>query len=383
MSRSGVVAAELHVGSVPAAAVLQAVRTGGPITRDQLVLATGLSAATVNRQLHALTRVGLTVERPDLVDPGSIGRPKNPLTTDRDKLCVAGMHIGAKRTLLAIADIGGRTLYSHAVATPDGDGDDAIRQLSAQLKELADRFSGRRLMWGGLALGGDVDEHTGVVDHPVLGWHRVPVGRRLTDALGVPVSVCEHVQAMAAAELLLGYPRDGGGTGLFCYARETVGMAITFDGKVRVPARGAGTIAYLPVDAPLLSAQAEQRSPLSTTLQDVIGSEVLQAAALRRGQTPEDHELLDERARVLGQSLAMMRDVLNPDSIVVAGDAFAGHPRGLAPIQAAFDAASHTPWPLELCPSRFGLRVQEGAAIVVALSVLYADPITSVALSAD
>lgn len=381
MSRTGVVAAELHVGSVPAAAVLQAVRTGGPITRDQLVVATGLSAATVNRQIHALTRVGLTVERPDLVDPGSIGRPKNPLTTDRDKLCVAGMHIGAKRTLLAIADVGGRSLYSHAVATPEGDGHAAIDALCTQLKELADRFSGRRLLWGGVALGGDVDEHTGVVDHPVLGWRRVPVGQRLTQSLGVPVSVCEHVQAMAAAELLLGYPQDAGGTGLFCYARETVGMAITFDGQVRVPLRGAGTIAYLPVDAPLLGSGGG--GPLSTTLQDVIGSEALLAAAQRRGQTPEDHELLDERARVLGQSLALMRDVLNPDSIAVAGDAFAGHPRGLAPIQAAFDAASHTPWTLELTPSRFGVRVQEGAAIAIALSVVYADPIASIALSAD
>lgn len=382
MSRIGVVPAELHIGSVPAASVLQAVRTGGPITRDQLVAATGLSAATVNRQLHALTRVGLTVERPDLVDPGSIGRPKNPLTTDRDKLCVAGMHIGAKRTLLAIADVGGRTLYSHAVSTPVGGGCAAIDELCSQLRALADRFGGRQLMWGGVALGGDVDAHTGVVDHPVLGWHRIPVGQRLTEALGVPVSVCEHVQAMAAAELLLGYPGDRLGTGLFCYARETVGMAMTFDGTVRVPTRGAGTIAHLPVDAPLLRSTSSG-SPLATTLQDVIGSSALQSAAQRRGQSPEDHELLDERARVLGQSLAMMRDVVNPDSIVVAGDAFAGHPRGLAPIQAAFDAASHTPWPLELTPSRFGLRVQEGAAIVVALSVLYADPITSIALSAD
>ncbi len=357
MSRTGVVPPELHVGSVPAAAVLQAVRTGGPITRDQLVDATGLSAATVNRQVHALTKVGLTVERPDLVDPGSIGRPKNPLTTDRDALCVAGMHIGARRTLLAIADVGGRVLYSHAVATPDGDGTTAVKQLSSQLRELADRFSGRRLLWGGVATGGDVDVHTGVVEHPVLGWHRTPVGQILTDVLDVPVTVCEHVQAMAAAELLMTYPRVGEGAGLFFYARETVGMAMTFDGKVHIPGRGSGTIAYLPVDA----------GGVTATLQDVIGSAAAQSA--------------DNRARVLGQSLALLRDVLNPDSIVVSGDAFTNHRRGLAPVQAAFDAATRTPWALELMPSRFGLRIQESAAVVVALSVLYADPITSIALA--
>ena len=63
--------------------------------------------------------------------------------------------------------------------------------------------------------------------------------------------------------------------------------------------------------------------------------------------------------------------------VVVAGDAFAAHPHGLAPVQAAFDAASKTDWPMELTPSLFGVTVPEGAAIVVALSVIYADPVAS------
>lgn len=74
----------------------------------------------------------------------------------------------------------------------------------------------------------------------------------------------------------------------------------------------------------------------------------------------------------------MIRDVINPDSIVVAGDAFAAHPAGLAPVQAAFDEATTLAWPLEISPSRFGVRVQEASAIVVALSVIYADPVAAV-----
>jgi hypothetical protein len=33
---------------------------------------------------------------------------------------------------------------------------------------------------------------------------------------------------------------------------------------------------------------------------------------------------------------------------------------------------------LEISPSRFGVRVQEASAIVVALSVIYADPVAAV-----
>lgn len=202
----GVVPATLQVTSTPAAAVLHAVRMGGPVTRDHITSTTGLSAATVNRQVHALAAHGLIAERPDLTDPGAIGRPKNPLTIDRDSLCVAGMHIGARRTVLAIADLGGRTLYSHAVLTPEGEASAAADALCALLAELTGRFSGRRLLWGGVAIGGAVDTETGVVNHPVLGWRQQRIGARLAEVLGVPVSVCEHVEAMAAAELLLTSP---------------------------------------------------------------------------------------------------------------------------------------------------------------------------------
>ncbi|WP_040517806.1 ROK family transcriptional regulator [Gordonia aichiensis] len=369
----GVVPATLQIGSTPAAAVLHAIRVGAPITRDRLADVTGLSPATINRQVTALTGQGLITERPDLVSPGSIGRPKNPLTLDRDALCAAGMHIGARRTLLTIVDLGGRPLYSHAVLTPQGDADVALAELCGQLSELAGRFSGRRLLWGGAAIGGSVDAVSGSVDHPILGWHRAPLGPMLADALGVPVSVCEHVEAMAAAELLLGQTIVDAASGLFFYARETTGMAMTLNGRVHIPARGAGSIAHVRVDAPVLCPGR------GATLSDVIGSEPTLRAARRLGIPLDASPIVDERARILGEVVATFRDALNPDSVVVAGDAFAAHPRGLAPVQAAFDAASKTRWPMELMPSLFGVTVPEGAAIVVALSVIYADPVASLA----
>ncbi|EON32486.1 NagC family transcriptional regulator [Gordonia terrae C-6] len=372
--RGGVIPAALQLSSTPAAAVLHAIRVGGPVTRDQLASTTGLSPATINRQVHALAAHGLIVERPDLAGPKSIGRPKNPLTLDRDSLCVAGMHIGARRTVLAIADLGGRTLHSHAVLTPTGDQEDALRHLCALLAELAARFSGRRVLWGGVAVGGAVDAETGVVNHRVLGWHQLSVGATLAEHLDTPVSVCEHVEAMAAAELLLTHPRDDGGSGLFFYARETAGMAMTLDGRVHVPERGAGTIAHLPVTAPVLAPGLTR-----VRLQNVIGDDAAEAAARRLGISPTSPRIVDERARVLGESVALIRDVINPDAIVVAGDAFAAHPHGLAPVQAAFDEATTLTWPLEIAPSRFGVRVQESAAIVVALSVIYADPVAAMA----
>ncbi|MEZ5210425.1 ROK family transcriptional regulator [Gordonia sp. (in: high G+C Gram-positive bacteria)] len=372
MTGSGVVAAKLRVGSAPASMVLNAIRVGGPAMRDEITVRTGLSPATVNRQITALAAAGLVDERPDLVDSRGVGRPKIPITLDRDRYCVAGIHIGARRTALVIADIGGRTLYSHAIATQDvcsGSAEAAVERLAAALAELVGRFSGRRVLWAGAALGGGVDAETGVVDHPILRWRSQPLGPRLHDALGVRVSVAEHVQAMAAAELLLGGEVVPHGAALFFYARETVGMAMIFEDEVHQPTRGAGSIASLPV-AP---------GPLDTepiaALQTVIGTAALKAAAARLGTGDDAQVLADARARVLGQAVAVMRDVVNPDSVIVAGEAFAAHPRGLAPVQAAFDAATSTGWPLEIVPTRFGVHVPEAAPVAVALSAVYADPV--------
>ncbi|WOC12771.1 ROK family transcriptional regulator [Gordonia sp. MP11Mi] len=366
MIGSGVVPASLRVGTGPTAAVLHAVRVHGPVTRDQIVAAVDLSPATVNRQVNALLDAKLVSERPDLVDPGAIGRPKLPLTIDRDHFCVAGMHVGARRTALVIADLRGRTLYSHAVRTTD------ITDLCTQLSELADRFSGRRVLWGGVAIGGAVDSESGVVDHPILRWRHQPLGDELTASLRVPVSVSEHVQAMAAAELILSGAMARGPSGLFFYARETVGMAMTFDGQVYQPARGAGTIAGLTVVPGALADTAV------APLQSVIGTQSLIDAADRLGIEPGANRLADERARVLGQAVAAMRDVVNPDEIVVAGDAFAAHPQGLAPVQAAFDEATRIDRPLEIVPTCFGVHVPEAAAVAVALSAVYVDPLAVV-----
>ncbi|WP_155976656.1 ROK family protein [Nocardia sp. 348MFTsu5.1] len=348
-------------GDGAAAVVFRAVRTQGPVTRDRLPAATGLSPATVNRQLQALDRLGLVRERPDLVAGGAIGRPKIPLTLDRDRFCVIAVHIGALSTLLMVADLGGRPLQTVAMSTPVGPAPEALGLIARRAALVADSFTQRVPLWAGAAVGGTVHED-GSVDHAQLGWRRAPVGAALEDELGLPVSVSPHVQAMAAAELLLAGAGNTTGTDLLFYVRETVGLATTIDGRVQ---ERPGNIGHIPVHAPLLTGRPQ------SILQDVVGRKAFDDAVAAGRDAGDLH---DERARVLGEMVALVRDLINPDRVVLAGHVFAEHRHGLAPVQAAFDAASGLP-PLELSPPRFGARVQEGAAVVVSLGALYADPI--------
>jgi predicted NBD/HSP70 family sugar kinase len=85
-------------------------------------------------------------------------------------------------------------------------------------------------------------------------------------------------------------------------------------------------------------------------------------------------DLLGERARVLGGAVALLRDMLNPDEVIVGGQAFTEYPEGMQLVEAAFAERSVLA-ARDIRVTAFGNRVQEAGAGVVSLGGLYADPI--------
>ncbi|MDO3639283.1 ROK family protein, partial [Mycolicibacterium arseniciresistens] len=177
-------------------------------------------------------------------------------------------------------------------------------------------------------------------------------------------------------------------TSLYVYARETVGYALSIDGRVHSPGSGPGTIAALPAQSKLLGGTGQ--------LESTVSDEAVLAAARRQGVVPADgpastlanvlraarqgnaaaRELLTERARVLGESIALLRDLLNPDDLVVGGQAFTEYPEAMATVETAFAERSVLA-PRDIRLTAFGNRVQEAGAGIVSLGGLYADPIAA------
>ena len=172
-----------------------------------------------------------------------------------------------------------------------------------------------------------------------------PVGPVLAETLGLPVSVASHVDAMAGAELLLGRApasrTPASSTSLYVYARETVGYALSIGGRVHSPASGPGTIAALPAHSELLGGTGQLESTVSdeAVLTAARKARIIPAegpastmpAVLRaaRQGNEQAQALLAERARVLGEAVALLRDMLNPDDLVVGGQAFTEYPEGM------------------------------------------------------
>lgn len=400
LARHHIVAPSLRVAEAAAASVFGAARLRGPIARDVIAQTTGLSIATVNRQVTALLDAGVLRERADLAVSGAIGRPRVPVEVNHEPFLTLGIHIGARTSIIVATDLFGRTLDVVETPTPRGSQNSALAALAGSASRYLSRWHRRRPLWVGVTAGGVVDSATGLVDHARLGWTDAPVGPVLAETLGLPVSLASHVDAMAGAELLLGARRVNGSaastaasnaapvTSLYVYARETVGYALSIGGRVHSPTSGPGTIAALPAQSEMLGGSGQLESTVSDEAvltaarrlrivpadgpSSTIGA-VLRAA--RQGNQPAV-DLLGERARVLGESVALLRDMLNPDDLVVGGQAFTEYPEGMAEVEAAYARRSVLA-PRDLRLTSFGNRIQEAGAGVVSLGGLYADPIAA------
>lgn len=385
---ANVVPPALRTPEAAAAAVFAAIRQRGPVARDSIATLTGLSIATVNRQVTALLEAQLLHERPDLAAAGAIGRPRIPVEINHEPYLTLGIHIGARTTSIVAGDLYGRALDAVETPTPGGTQSAALASLADSARKYLGRWHRRRPLWLGVAIGGVVDSVSGHVDHSRLGWAQAPVGPVLASALGLPVSVASNVDAMAGAELLLGR-QDRRGSGLYVYARETVGFALVIDGRVHSPTSGPGTVAGLPVQSELLGGSGQLESTVSdeAVVTAARRSGILPAGGpnstisallrlARQGGSDGARELLAERARVLGGAVALMRDMLNPDDLVVGGQAFTDYPEGMERLRSSFAERSLLA-PREIRVSAFGNRVQEAGAGVVSLSSIYADPLAA------
>ena len=380
----------LELSDKPAALVLRTARLSGPIFRDDAAEATGLSISTVNRQVGALLKAGLLRERADLAPAGAIGRPRLPFEINVTDYLTLGIHIGYKVTSITTHDLLHRVVGAIQIPTPIAESpEQTLVAIGDSARRFVGRWSNRRVLWAGVAIGGRVAPG-GFVDHPRLGWSGAPVGTVIAEAVGLPVSVASHVEAMAAAELVVN-PSDKRSSFLYFYAREMVGIAFSVDGAVHTPTAGPPVIGHFPTGATTLL-DPQHTGRLEPTASDTgvveaavaLGLEVADIEGvhtLARNGDATARALLDERATVLGRAVALMADIFNPDHIILGGQAFTDNPSTLPLVAAAIRETSVSP-KRDVRVSHSGVTVQQQAAGAVSLDAVYGDPLEALAATA-
>ncbi len=361
----------------PAARVLEQLRGGALVTREDLGTATGLSSSSIGRTLATLCEEGLVRERPDLAQTGLVGRPRVPVELDRTRFVTVGCHVGRRTTTVCLADLHGRVVTRSLVATPaDLSATVVVRLMAARARAMLLRSPDRRPLAAGL----------------VAPWGDLPLAAQETAdalgaALGLPVVTGDHIAAIAAAEYTA-RPAQLDGVTAYVYARDTMGWALAHEDAGRVTVSRVGRLTHFPTGS-AVPCDCGRAGCLQVTASD----EALAGRARSAGVVPvadigrvresaerggaAAHRLLAERARLLGRTAALVTDMVHPDRTILVGQAFTGYPPVLDTVVAAFEETS-TRGPSDLSFTRFGAGVQAVAAGGIALGAVLDDPLTLV-----
>ncbi|UGT43128.1 ROK family transcriptional regulator [Nocardia yamanashiensis] len=372
----------MTVADTSAGAVLRAVLEQGTAPRSAIARQAGLSPATVTAQVRALVAAGLLVELPETAGPAGMGRPHSPLVLDLAGNAVIGVHIAAEHCTVAVLDIAGAVRLSRRVPHASLDPEVILAEAAAQVCRVRDELT-ERVLGLGVAIGGWVDSSAGsVIDHTTLRWRNVPVRRHFSEATGLPVTLDGHTRALVHAEQLFGHARDTAAT-VVLFAGNVIDVAFAVHGRVHYgPRSAAGAITRLVGGETAESALAAcadrvlvaraQRAGLPVRgIAELINLAVGNASA---------RALFVARAEVLGRVLAVVIDLLDPDTAVIVDPALVRVPG----VRAAYlemvrrYSACERPEEIVTGSSFFG-RVLETAAGAAVLHRLYTRPLSVIA----
>lgn len=368
--------------------VLTHVRRAGALTREELARRTGLSVSTVGRTVTTLAERGLLRERPDLVAEGVVGRPSVPVVLDDDRFVTLGVHVGRRVATVALGDLGGRVLARASIEVLGLDTAALARQAADGLTRLLATHQGHA-------------SRTALSAGLVAPWGDVPFDRdeltaALTGTLGLEVESWELVPAIAAAEYIE-RPDDLPGSTLYVYARDTVGFVMANERPWGMEVARAGRLSHFPTGG-----HARCHCGLVGCLEAVASEYAVAHAAaatgIVTGVVPGDaragiqdvldaavrgsdvaHAVLCDRAALLGRVTAAVRDMLNPDRVVLCGQGFTAYPPALDVTRSSFARHTATPSPIDVAFSRVSGEIQSVAAGTVALRRVYDDPMQTLA----
>jgi predicted NBD/HSP70 family sugar kinase len=323
------------------ALVLQALRSGGPTSRTELVRLTPLTKATISVIVDELVRDGLVREL-GAVTPSGPGRPVQMLEYDARAHAVAGVHVGVNTVHIVLADGAGDRVAEVRFPTPDGDADEVLTAIAARVRELAADHGRESLHGIGVCIPGRVDTETGWCHRaPNLHWVDVDVADVVSREAAAPVFVVNDAQAALIAE-----HESGAGAGcdemLVLYAGDGVSAAVLTRGELFTGATGAsGEIGHCPVDGArrrcgcgrigCLETEASTqavlhsvRTSLTSGQRSVLKrgsrltlSRVLEAA---RGGDEVCLSALRAAGTRLGEAAGVLINLFNPRVVVLAGE---------------------------------------------------------------
>jgi transcriptional regulator of PTS gene len=314
--------------------LLHIIRDSQPISRADLVKATGLRAGTVSVVVNRLLRAAAIYEGE--AAPSSGGRPATYLQINAEKAYVIGIAIGVHQTIFGVSDFNGRILNQRTIRT-ERDAEGFLVRLGNEISVLVNaHFKHARLAAVGISIPGLVDHVDGCLARsPNLGWQDVPIKAILEARLNLPVYVENDANAAALSELWYGPMQVwSANCVVFVLIVEGVGTGLILNGELYVGSRiGMGGFGHISVDpdGPLCScgsigcwetiasdaatlkryAEACRDGKLAHTVQNLIDTSYAGDECAT--------EVLKKTASAIGRGIKGLAHGLAPEIIVIGG----------------------------------------------------------------
>jgi predicted NBD/HSP70 family sugar kinase len=318
--------------------VIRALREEGQISRAEIARRTGLSRSTVSSLVADLQADGLVIERPE---PGSAhgaqgGRPPILLSFDASAGAAVGVDFGHSHVRVAVSDLASTILAERTRALDtDHDAQEGL-EMAAELvvETLADAGVARETVIGaGMGLPGPIDQGDGTVGSSAIlpGWIGMTAASELRGRLDIPVMVDNDANLGALAEAAFGAGRDAGDL-VYLKVSSGIGAGLILNGRLYRGSSGlAGELGHVLVDPDGIVCRCGNRGCLETIaatsalvdcLRPTHGDDFTVAAMLEAARNGDAacHKAITEAGRALGQVVATLLNVLNPEMLIVGGD---------------------------------------------------------------
>ena len=326
------------IRAINRSAILNTIKTHGPISRVEIVRFTKLSAATVSGITAELIDDDLVFEKETGDSKG--GRRPILLALNPRGGYVVGLKLSESQVIGVITDLEATVLAKHTRSLDNHSLEQAIDTMGLVVETLASQYglAPKQLLGVGLGLAGIIDAQNGRLRHsPTFGWRDVLIGDLLQERVQAPVYIGNDVDTLTLAEKWFGK-----GHGLDNFLTVTigrgVGLGIVVNGQIYSGFHGgAGEFGHIVIDPSGPQCACGNRGCLETYVSDPA---LLRSAkeAVERGDLPESIQTLDallqaaqegnsiaqaifaQAGQVLGRAIANLINIFSPQQIIISGE---------------------------------------------------------------
>jgi predicted NBD/HSP70 family sugar kinase len=375
-------------------AIVRELHYAGPLSRSELGARTGLTRSAIRILTGELVSAGLVHEQTGPA-VGTPGRPSAIVQLRGASAAVLAVEITVDYLAVAVVGLGGEILAHKRVNRPREAF--SVDHMTTELIGLVDDIDVRRnppapLIGIGVGIAGIVRREDAVVEiAPNLGWHDVPFGQTLSEALGMnlPLWLANEADLGALAE-----HRRGTAAGfddvLYISGEVGVGGGMIIGGQQMAGAAGyGGEVGHIPLNPNGVACgcgsigcwetEIGERALLERAGYAIDGGPQAIEALIRDARFGKERPLaaLEHVGSWVGRGIAALTNVLNPSLVVLGGQFERVYPFIRESLLATFNELALRPSAriVSIVPGSLGLDAPLLGAAELAFEALLDNPI--------